>query len=86
MKHEWTFRVKEVVGNYDGDTISVVLDLGFKTYAEHNVRLHAVDTPERQRRQRLYPGSGRDLVEDGCARYASREVRQADGRLPSGTV
>ena len=48
MKRKWTFPVKEVISNYDGDTISVVLDLGFKTYAEHSVRLHAVDTPERR--------------------------------------
>ena len=31
----------------DGDTIDILLDLGFKTTAERRVRLLNVDTPER---------------------------------------
>lgn len=42
----WTFPVASLEGNYDGDTITVVLDLGFHTYMKHAVRLEGVDTPE----------------------------------------
>ena len=34
------------LGNYDGDTIEVRLDYGFRHYEEVNVRLYGVDTPE----------------------------------------
>ena len=46
MNHQWTFPVKAIVGNYDGDTVTVELDLGFYTYMKHSVRLSGVDTPE----------------------------------------
>ena len=35
--------VKKIV---DGDTIDVVIDLGFKIYAEHRLRLARINTPE----------------------------------------
>ncbi|EON84746.1 phage protein, partial [Staphylococcus epidermidis 36-1] len=45
-KHLYTFQAicTNVV---DGDTIDILLDLGFKTTAERRVRLLNVDTPER---------------------------------------
>ena len=35
-----------VVKVVDGDTIDVMVDLGFKTYKEVRVRLNGIDTPE----------------------------------------
>lgn len=36
----------EVVKIYDGDTITVILDLGMKMYVEKVIRLYGIDTPE----------------------------------------
>jgi micrococcal nuclease len=40
------WRRARVVRVIDGDTIQLIVDLGFYTYAEHRMRLLGVDTPE----------------------------------------
>lgn len=40
------YRVKEVVSVHDGDSCRLVIDMGFKMYAEHPCRLARIDTPE----------------------------------------
>ncbi len=45
-EHLYYYRVKEVVSVYDGDSLRIVIDMGFKMYAEHPVRLARIDTPE----------------------------------------
>jgi len=42
----YTYRVKEIVKIYDGDTIQVILDLGFGIYKHETIRLLGIDTPE----------------------------------------
>lgn len=42
----YTYKVKEIVKIYDGDTITVVLDLGMKMYVQKTIRLYGIDTPE----------------------------------------
>lgn len=42
----YTFKAK-CVRVIDGDTIEIILQLGFETYAKRRVRLLGVDTPER---------------------------------------
>ena len=44
--HRWDFPVVEIVSVYDGDTMTVWLDLGFNIRQRHTVRLAHVDTPE----------------------------------------
>ncbi|WP_419791242.1 thermonuclease family protein [Staphylococcus chromogenes] len=41
-----TYKAK-VLRVVDGDTLSVIIDLGFKTHAVRTLRLIGVDTPER---------------------------------------
>ena len=36
----------EVVKVVDGDTLDLIIDLGFRTYVRHRVRLYGIDTPE----------------------------------------
>ena len=46
----YNFRVTEVVRVIDGDTIDVVIDLGFDLYKKERVRIAGVDTPEKRTR------------------------------------
>ncbi|AFK66280.1 endonuclease [Synechococcus phage S-CBM2] len=44
----YNFRVKEVTKVIDGDTIDVIIDLGFDLYKKERVRIAGVDTPEKR--------------------------------------
>ena len=46
----YTFRVPEIVKVLDGDTIDVLIDLGFDLYKKERVRIAGVDTPEKRTR------------------------------------
>jgi endonuclease YncB( thermonuclease family) len=46
----YNFRVTEVARVIDGDTIDVVIDLGFDLYKKERVRIAGVDTPEKRTR------------------------------------
>lgn len=58
------FEYKAVVDNVvDGDTIDMVIDLGFKVQIHSRIRLARVDTPEKG--QAGY-AAARDFVKDVC--------------------
>lgn len=42
----YQYRIKEVVKIVDGDTVDVVIDLGFDITRKERVRLNGIDTPE----------------------------------------
>ena len=46
----YNFRVVEITKVIDGDTIDVVIDLGFDLYKKERVRIAGVDTPEKRTR------------------------------------
>ena len=46
----YNFRVTEIVKVLDGDTIDVIIDLGFDLYKKERVRIAGVDTPEKRTR------------------------------------
>lgn len=46
----YTYTIKEIVKFIDGDTIDVIIDLGFSTYIKRRVRLYGIDTPETRTR------------------------------------
>ena len=46
----YNFRVTEVVKVVDGDTIDVIIDLGFDLYKKERVRIAGIDTPEKRTR------------------------------------
>ena len=46
MVKSWKFPVYSVLGNYDGDTFKLLLDLGYSVHRKVTVRLIGVDTPE----------------------------------------
>ena len=46
----YNFRVTEIAKVVDGDTIDVIIDLGFDLYKKERVRVAGVDTPEKRTR------------------------------------
>ena len=46
----YEYRVKEVLNVVDGDTVDVVLDLGFGLFKKERCRIAGVDTPEKRTR------------------------------------
>ena len=46
----YNFRVTEIVKVLDGDTIDVLIDLGFDLFKKERVRIAVVDTPEKRTR------------------------------------
>ena len=46
----YNFRVTEIVKVLDGDTIDVLIGLGFDLYKKERVRIAGVDTPEKRTR------------------------------------
>ena len=46
----YNFRVTEINRVLDGDTIDVLIDLGFDLYKKERVRIAGVDTPEKRTR------------------------------------
>ena len=46
----YNFRVTEIVKVLDGDTIEVLIDLGFDLFKKERVRIAGVDTPEKRTR------------------------------------
>jgi micrococcal nuclease len=49
----YEYKVKEIVKVIDGDTIDLVLDLGFGLYKKERVRLGDIDAPETRTRNPL---------------------------------
>ena len=65
MDHEWRFPCT-FLENYDGDTVTLSLDLGFLIRYEVDARLHGVDTPELR---------GGNAILKAAGKYARDEVR-----------
>lgn len=42
----YEYKIKELIKVVDGDTIDVIIDVGFDMYRKERVRINRVDTPE----------------------------------------
>ena len=49
---DYSYRVKKVTKIVDGDTIDVLLDMGFDILYQQRVRLFGIDTPESRTRDK----------------------------------
>jgi len=58
----YNFRVTEIVKVLDGDTIDVLIDLGFDLYKKERVRIAGVDTPEKRTRDKEEKALGIDAT------------------------
>lgn len=52
----------EYVRNYDGDTITFLIDLGFGVLKKENIRLIGIDTPEIRGKDKEIAEEARDYV------------------------
>ena len=59
----YNFRVTEIVKVLDGDTIDVIIDLGFDLYKKERVRIAGVDTPEKRTRDLEEMALGQDATD-----------------------
>ena len=59
----YNFRVTEIVKVLDGDTIDVLIDLGFDLFKKERVRVAGVDTPEKRTRDLEEKALGIDATE-----------------------
>ena len=51
-KTDFSYRINKVVKVVDGDTIDVIIDLGFDILYRSRVRLYGIDTPESRTRDK----------------------------------
>ena len=58
----YNFRVTKIVKVLDGDTIDVLIDLGFDLYKKERVRIAGVDTPEKRTRDKEEKALGIDAT------------------------
>ena len=58
----YNFRVTKIVKVVDGDTIDVLIDLGFDLYKKERVRIAGVDTPEKRTRDLEEKALGLDAL------------------------
>ena len=51
-KTDFSYRINKVIKIVDGDTIDVIIDLGFDILHRARVRLYGIDTPESRTRDK----------------------------------
>ena len=81
----YEYRIKEVVKVVDGDTVDVILDLGFGLYKKERCRIAGIDTPEKRTRDKDEKLLGLDAThyaeEWFCCDPKTLEVRtEKDGK------
>ena len=64
---DFSYRVSKVTKVVDGDTIDVILDMGFDILYKQRVRLYGIDTPESRTRdltEKVYGNLAKNFVKD----------------------
>ena len=46
------YRIEKIVKVVDGDTVDVIIDLGFHTTVKKRIRLYGINTPETRTRDK----------------------------------
>ena len=82
--YEYSCKVKRVV---DGDTVDVVLDLGFDVSYSTRVRLYGIDTPESRTRNKDEKARGKmagtflkEAIEDGEKVVIQTKLKDSKGK------
>ena len=75
----YNFRVTELARVIDGDTIDIVIDLGFNLYKHERVRIAGVDTPEKRTRDLAEKELGIDAT--NWLKHALEDVLKGDTEL-----
>ena len=75
----YNFRVTEVTKVVDGDTIDVVIDLGFDIYKHERVRIAGIDTPEMRTRDLEEKALGIDAT--NWMKYTLQDTLKGENEL-----
>ena len=70
----YEYRVKSVERVIDGDTVDVILDLGFGLFKKERVRVAGVDTPEKRTRNAKEKMLGNDATEFAEAWFEGGDI------------
>ena len=70
----YEYRVKEVVRVVDGDTVDLILDLGFGLFKKERCRIAGVDTPEKRTRNAKEKMLGNDATEFAEAWFEGGDI------------
>ena len=62
----YEYKIKEIVKVIDGDTVDVVIDLGFHTFVEKRIRLYGINTPETRTRDKVEKVKGLEAKKKLC--------------------
>jgi|TARA_R110000824_G_scaffold42887_2_gene125687 endonuclease YncB( thermonuclease family) len=62
----YEYRIKEIVKVIDGDTVDVIIDLGFHTFVKKRIRLYGIDTPETRTRDKAEKIKGLEAKKKLC--------------------
>jgi micrococcal nuclease len=66
----YTYKIKNIVRYVDGDTVDVLIDLGFDITIKKRVRLYGINTPEIRTRDLVEKKAGfaaKTYLEEACA-------------------
>ncbi|QIG59701.1 hypothetical protein [Dishui Lake phycodnavirus 3] len=85
------YRVSTLVKVVDGDTVDVIIDLGFSVFTQQRVRLLGIDTPESRTvdvEEKKYGLLAKKKLSDLCAKATRIELRcpKRDSREKFGRV
>ena len=72
----YEYKVKEIVSIYDGDTMKVVVDVGFGIYTKQTLRLYGINAPELRGPEKEAGKVSRDWLREKV--YAAME-KDGDG-------
>ena len=81
-KTDFSYRVKRVTKVVDGDTIDVILDMGFNILFAQRVRLFGIDTPESRTRdlvEKKYGLKSKKFLQDQLKKAKSITIRTYKG-------
>ena len=81
-KTDFSYRVKRVTKVVDGDTIDVILDMGFNILFAQRVRLFGIDTPESRTRdlvEKKYGLKAKKFLQDKLKKAKSITIRTHKG-------
>ena len=74
---DYSYRVKKVTKIVDGDTIDVLLDMGFDILYQQRVRLFGIDTPESRTRDKVEKVFG-NLAKQKVLEFTNRGITISD--------
>ena len=79
---DFSYRVNKVIKVVDGDTIDVILDMGFDIMYKQRVRLFGIDTPESRTRDKVekkYGLKAKKFLQDQLKKATSITIRTYKG-------